>query len=191
VSERRWLGAIVVVLAGCTQLGSPPAASLPADVHARPDACEVAEHPCQHGDVMGCIAKCRADDAQACNAAGVLFEFDDGERSDPALASGFYRSACDGNYGPGCNNLAWLYLRGHGVPHDPPHAMLLFMAAFDAAKLACTRGDASGCLLAGELLYEGRGVEPEEEQAVAFFRLACERGEARGCAARDSLSRAR
>ncbi len=59
--------------------------------------------------------------------------------------------------------------------------MLLFMAAFDAAKLACAQGDASGCLLAGEILYEGRGVSPDEQQAVALFQRACDGGETRAC----------
>jgi TPR repeat protein len=150
-------------------------------VHAGPDATELAEHPCRYGDVVACMARCQSDDAQACNAAGVLFEYDDGERSDPQLASGFYRRACDDNYAPACNNLAWLYLRGRGVPRDPPQAMFLFMTAFDAARIACARGDASGCLLAGELLYEGHAQERDGEDAVAFFRRACERGEAKGC----------
>jgi TPR repeat protein len=61
--------------------------------------------------------------------------------------------------------------------------MVLFMAAFDSAKLACMRGDASGCLLAGELLYEGRGMPADEPGALALFRTACERGEPRACAA--------
>jgi TPR repeat protein len=170
-------------LAGCASLGGPPPSSLPRDVHAAPEPRERAEHPCLYGDVMGCIAKCN-EDAQACNATGVLFEFDDGERSDPALASDFYRRACDGNYGPGCNNLAWLYLRGRGVPRDPPRAMVLFMAAFDAARIACTRGDASGCLLAGELLYDGR-VDEDPREAVAFFQRACTGGESRACPLAD------
>jgi TPR repeat protein len=59
--------------------------------------------------------------------------------------------------------------------------MLLFMTAFDAAKLACMRGDASGCLLAGEILYEGRGVAPDEQQALALLQRACDGGEARAC----------
>ena len=180
---RAW-AAVVVLLGGCAQLGSAPKGGLPADVHARPDANEVAEHPCRYGDTAACVAKCERD-AQACNATGVLFEFDGGERSDPQVASGFYRRACDANYGPGCNNLAWLYLRGHGVPRDPPHAMVLFMAAFDAARLACGRGDASGCLLAGELLYDGRGVPEDEGQALAFFKRACDGGETRACGARE------
>lgn len=176
-----WGVGLVVSLCGCAELGTPPTASLPADVHARPDPVEVAKHPCKYGDLARCIAKCEGDDPQACNAVGVLFEFDSGLQTDPALASGFYSRACSDNYAPGCNNLAWLYLRGAGVPQDQPHAMLLFMAAFDAAKLACTRGDASGCLLAGELLYEDHATANGGETAVAFFQRACAGGEAQGC----------
>jgi TPR repeat protein len=179
----RYLGAfgLVACLSGCAQLGTPNAAMLPADVHAKPSAVELAEHPCRYGDFSGCAAKCESGDSQACNAAGVLFEFDGGDHSDPALASGFYERSCMESYGPGCNNLAWLYLRGNGVPKDQPHAMLLFMAAFDASKLACLRGDASGCLLAGELLYEDHAQPKDGDTAVAFFQRACAGGEARAC----------
>ena len=169
-----------VSLAGCEELGTARSAALPPDVHAKPTARDVAEHPCRYGDVATCVARCEAD-PQACNAAGIMFEFDSGWRSDPALASGFYNRACVGEYAPGCNNLAWLYLRGAGVPQDQPHAMLLFMAAFDASKMACLRGDGGGCLLAGELLYEDRVQPKEGETAVAFFRRACDAGEGRGC----------
>jgi len=176
-----WGLGLFALLAGCGQLGNTPGASLPPDVHAAPDSIEVAQHPCRYGDVARCIARCTNDDPQACNAAGVMFEFDEGTRTEPSLASGFYQRSCDGNYAQGCNNLAWLYLRGAGVPRDQPHAMLLFMAAFDAAKLACMQGDASGCLLAGEILYEGRGVDADEQQALAFFKRACDGGEQRAC----------
>jgi TPR repeat protein len=176
-----WGVAALVSLAGCTQLGTRSVSVLPADVHAKPDPREVAEHPCRYGDFSGCVARCEGGDSQACNAAGVLFEFDGGERSDPALASGFYSRSCSDNYAPGCNNLAWLYLRGSGVPQDQPHAMLLFMAAFDAARLACLRGDASGCLLAGEILYEDHAQAKEGDTAVAFFQKACAGGETRAC----------
>jgi TPR repeat protein len=175
------LGVALLSLSGCGEMGNTPVGQLPRDVHAQPETREVAEHPCRFGDVARCIAKCTDDDPQACNAAGVMFEFDEGHSSEPALASGFYSRSCDGNYAQGCNNLAWLYLRGAGVPKDQPHAMLLFMAAFDAAKLACMQGDASGCLLAGEILYEGRGVEADEQQAVAFFKRACDGGEQQAC----------
>jgi TPR repeat protein len=177
-----WGLGVCLCLAGCAELGTPATASLPTDVHARPDPREVAAHPCRYGALPQCVAKCEADDPQACNAVGVMFEFDEGTRTDPALASGFYSRACTDNYAPGCNNLAWLYLRGAGVPQDQPHAMLLFMAAFDAAKLACVRGDASGCLLAGELLYEDHATAKDGETAVAFFQKACDGGEPKGCA---------
>jgi TPR repeat protein len=181
-----WSLIAAVALCGCEELGNTPVSSLPPDVHARPDPQEVAAHPCNHGDVARCIEKCQTEDVQACNAVGVMFEFDEGLHSDPQIASGFYSRACEGNYAPGCNNLAWLYLRGRGVPQDEPHAMLLFMAAFDSSKLACMRGDASGCLLAGELLYEGRGVPQDERQALALLQRACAGGEARACEMAES-----
>jgi TPR repeat protein len=168
-----------VLLAGCAALGEQKPSSLPGDVHARPDARELAEHPCRYGDSALCIAKCEHDDPQACNGAGVLFEF--GESQDVASASSYYRRSCDGSYGPGCDNLGWLYLRGRGVPRDQPQAMVLFLAAFDAARLACLRGDGSGCLLAGEILYDGRGVKEDDDQAVAYFHRACDDGEPKGC----------
>lgn len=171
----------VVMATGCAQLGTPAVSSLPRDVHALPDARDVAEHPCRYGDVDRCIARCEANDPQACNAAGVMFEFDGGYSSNPALASGFYTRSCEESYPAGCNNLAWLYLRGSGVPQDQPHAMLLFMAAFDSAKLACLRGDASNCLLAGELLYEDHAQPKDGDTAVAFFKRACDGGESRAC----------
>jgi TPR repeat protein len=171
-----------LLLTGCAQLGNAAQSTLPRDVHAPPDARDRADHPCRYGDTAQCIARCEAGDAQTCNAAGVLFEFDAGESTDPALASGFYRRSCDANYAPGCNNLAWLYLRGRGVAHDPPRAMVLFLAAFDAARLACGRGDASGCLLAGEILYDGRAGKKDDEEAAGLFAQACDGGETRACA---------
>ncbi len=164
---------------GCAELGGGKVSALPADVHAKPDARELDAHPCRYGDAARCIAKCEGGDAQGCNGAGVLFEF--AASPDPLMASSFYGRACDANYGPGCDNLAWLYLCGRGVPRDPPHAMVLFMAAFDSASMACARGDGSGCLLAGEMLRDGRGVAEDDDRAVAMFRAACASGERRGC----------
>jgi TPR repeat protein len=176
---RSALALLPMVLAGCGAFGNATASTLPVDVHAKPDPREVAEHPCRYGDTARCVAKCEGGDAQGCNAAGIFFEF--AERSDPLAASSFYGRACDANYGPGCDNLAWLYLHGRGVPRDLPHAMTLFMAAFDASNLACGRGDGNGCLLAGEMLRDGRGVAEDADEALAMFRRACAAGEPRGC----------
>ena len=167
------------LVAGCAALGGARTGAPLPDVHAKPDARELADHPCRYGDAPRCVASCESGDPQGCNGAGVLYEFS--ERPDPLTASSYYSRACDANYAPGCDNLAWLYLRGRGVPRDPPHAMVLFMAAFDAARIACARGDASGCLLAGEMLREGRGVQEDEQGALAMFRAACARGLPEGC----------
>jgi len=162
---RAALAILPMVLLGCRVLGNSSSGKLPVDAHAKPDARELAEHPCRYGDVPRCVARCESGDPRGCNGAGVLFEF--GEQPDPLVASSFYGRACDANYGPGCDNLAWLYLRGRGVPHDPPYAMTLFLAAFDASRLACARGDASGCLLAGEML---RDSQPAALEALAGLR---------------------
>lgn len=167
-------------LAGCTGLGNASYGILPDDVHAKPSREQVAADPCKHGDVTACLDRCKHDDARACNMLGVIFEFDAEGKDDPAIASGFYRRACDSAYAPGCNNLAWLYLSGRGVARDHTQAMRLFSYAYDAAQIACHRGDASSCLLAGELLEDGR-VERDDADAVAFFAAACEGGERTGC----------
>jgi len=167
-------------IAGLSDLGNGPSGSLPQK--ARPaTAAEVAANPCTHGDVAGCIARCNGDDPHACNMVGVIFEFDPNGHEDAAIASAFYKRGCDATYAPACNNLAWLYLGGHGVPRDKPRAMVLFAFAYESSKEACYRGDASSCMMAGDILFDGRGVERDEYLAVALFKRACQGGDARGC----------
>jgi TPR repeat protein len=168
-------------LIGLSDLGNPPSGSLPEKARVA-TAAEIAANPCTHNDLAGCIAKCQADDPHACNMVGVTFEFDPDGHEDAALASGFYKRACDATYAPGCNNLAWLYLGGHGVPRDKPRAMVLFAFAYESAKQACFTGDASSCFMAGDILYDGRGVDADQHGAVALFQRACTGGDSRGCA---------
>jgi TPR repeat protein len=179
----KWAGLALgslFVLAGCSGLGNASYGILPEDVHKKPTPQEVAADPCKHGDVHACIDRCKNENARACNLVGIMFEFDPNTDGDPSMASGFYRRACDAAYAPGCNNLAWLYLSGRGVPKDHPQAMRLFSYAYDAAQIACHRGDPSSCLLAGELLQDGH-VDRDGANAVAFFARACDGGEKRGC----------
>jgi TPR repeat protein len=173
--------AVASLLAGCAELGNGSNGGLPQDAHYKPTAEEVKRDPCKYNDVQACIALCQKSDARACNMVGVMFEFDVQGNNDAALASGFYRRACDATYAPGCNNLAWLYLGGRGVPQDRQQAMRLFYFAYDAARLACMRGEASGCLMAGELLFDGRVPGDDPEQAQAYFERACDAGEKVGC----------
>jgi TPR repeat protein len=146
-----------------------------------PDPIEVAAKPCKFGDVDRCLEQCRTGTASACNALGVFFEYGQYTATDPTIASGFYARACDREYAPGCTNLAWLYSLGRGVPQDAQQAMLLFTRAFDQSRLACRRGDGHGCLMAGELLLQGRVTTADANEELAMFQAACDVGEARGC----------
>ena len=185
----------IVALFGCATmltacadlLGPTPTTTLPRDAHAKPTAREIIEHPCENGDVAGCIAACKTNDAKSCNLVGAMLEFDKDGRDDPALASGFYRRACNASYYPGCNNLAWLYVGGRGVPQDKGQAMRLFFYAYDASRVACLDGDAAGCMMAGELLEDGRGVERNDGEALAFFERACSGGDRGGCDRAEAL----
>lgn len=176
--------AATATLSGCLiELGQGPSpwSNLPPDRHPSATASEVLADPCAHGDIGGCMQACKHDDAKSCNFVGVLLEFNNAGKDDPALASGYYRRACSATYYPGCNNLAWLYLGGRGVPKDNAHAMRLFYYAYDASRVACLEGDLAGCVMAGELLEDGRGVPQNEEQALAFFDRACVGGAQKAC----------
>ena len=170
-------------LGGCTVLGAVKQANVPYDPHpAPPTAIEIAANPCKFGDVAACIARCQGGESGACYSLGVRFEISaETNPGDSALASGFYGRACESSYAPGCTNLAWLYALGRGVPRDPVQSLALFTKAYEASKLACRRGDMSGCMMAGELLLEGRGVESDEALAMTMFKTACDHGERRGC----------
>lgn len=173
---------MAMTVSACAELGGGSStSSLPRDVHYKPTAAEVKKDPCRYNDLTACIARCQGEDAHACNMVGVMFEFNPEGNDDPSLASGFYKRACDSTYAPGCNNLAWLYLGGRGVPRDHGQAMRLFYFAYDAARVACLRGEAASCLMAGELLFDGRGVERDEKQAHALFVRGCAAGEPRAC----------
>jgi hypothetical protein len=179
------LASLSLCLAACGaefSLGPAKQASVPYE--AKPvaaDPIEVAAKPCKFGDVARCLDQCEAGTPAACNALGVVFEYGRNTPPDPTIASGFYARACDREYAPGCTNLAWLYTLGRGVPRDSQQALLLFTRAFDQSRLACRRGDGHGCLIAGELLLQGRVTTTDENEELAMFQAACEEGEPRGC----------
>jgi hypothetical protein len=167
--------------AGC-ELGAVKQGTVPYDPHtAKPDAAEIAAHPCKYGDARRCAERCRDDEPGACNALGVMFEYGDGSPEGTAQASTFYGRACEASYAPGCTNLAWLYALGKGVPKDQAQSMALFTKAYEASRLACRRGDMSGCVMAGDFLLEGRGAPQDEELAMVMFKTACDGGERRAC----------
>jgi uncharacterized protein len=177
------LAALSVVACGGELAAGPDAeSSFGYQPHpATPDPIEVAAKPCKFGDVARCIDQCQAGTASSCNALGVIFEYGQNTTVDPTMASAFYARACDREYAPGCTNLAWLYSLGRGVPRDAQQAMLLFTRAFDQSRLACRRGDGHGCLMAGELLLQGRVTSANANEELAMFEAACDGGERRGC----------
>lgn len=173
------LSACALVACGAeSELGSRTPSSLPRDAHA---SVAYDGTSCAQNEVVGCMRACKSDDPKACNLVGVMLEFDPDGNDDPQLASGFYKRACDSSYYPGCNNLAWLYLGGRGVPKDKLKAMHLFTQAYDASRVACNQGDLAGCIFAGDASEHGRGTDVDLDRAVAFYRVACDGGDRRGC----------
>ena len=172
---------------GCAALGGGNLGTLPAPVRETPAAAEVAANPCRYGDLNGCMARCKTDDVGSCNAVGVIYEYGSDSEEDHSRAASFYLKACGGDYPPACNNLAWLYAVGRGVPKDPPRSLALFTRAYDGFRMACRSGDTAGCIEAADMLLEGRGVDENAPSALALLETACAAGDARGCFKVESL----
>ena len=158
-----------MALAGCGALGAPRVGELPRAVQP-PTPEELAEYPCRHGQLEACRARCE-NDATSCNAAGLLYELEGGTEAQVAAAA-LYRKGCDDAYAPACNNLAWLYALGRGVPRDPPRSLEVFARAYAGVRMACLRGEASGCVEVAAMLQEGRGVEVNEPLASLYLAAA-------------------
>ncbi len=45
----------------------------------------------------------------------------------------------------------------------------------------CNKGDAGSCANLGTMFAKGKGAEPNDTQAVKFYKLACDQGSAHGC----------
>jgi TPR repeat protein len=175
------LGLSLVGCGGSSSLFGGPAIDRVPDAHQAPDPAEVAADPCRFGDLNRCADRCaKSHEASSCNTVGVMFEFA-ADGADHARAATYYRASCAGNYAPGCNNLAWLYMLGRGVPKDPPLSIALFTKAYDGYRVACSDGDLEACVVAAVMIREGR-VEAEEREAVALLEHACSLGDPKGCA---------
>ncbi len=175
------LGGVAVLGGGCSALGGGNLGTLPEGVHVAPAPAEVAANPCRYGDLNGCLALCKTNDVGSCNAVGVIYEYGSDTEEDHGRAASYYLKACGGDYPPACNNLAWLYAVGRGVPRDPPRSLALFTRAYDGYRMACGHGDTIGCIEAAEMMIEGRGTDEDVAGAVALLERACAQGNARGC----------
>jgi TPR repeat protein len=169
------LGGVVAAIAvsGCAALGSVPNGRLPTSAHAAPTAEELAAYPCRYGDLVACRDRCETHhDVGACNALGLILELGDQAQGDAQAAASFYAAACEDAYAPACNNLAWLYALGRGVPKDPPRSLQLFARAYDGYRIACSRGEASGCVEVATMLMEGRAGEQNDALASLYLDAA-------------------
>ena len=178
--------AVVLGSAGCAAAGDAHGDE-PARRRARaPTPSEVAEHPCRYGDVPACVARCDGSDLDGVQRGRRDVRVRRGMSSDPALASGFYSRACNGNYGPGLQQprVALPARLGRARATSRTRCSSSWPPSTRRGSRACAATRA-GCLLAGELLYEGR--VGEDGAALAFFRRACDGGDAHGCARAVSL----
>lgn len=144
----------------------------------------------------------RATRARAYHLRGLLFYLDGLHRS----AGQDYRRALEflPTLAPARSALAWLHLRGRGVPRDPARARALYRLAarqghaesrFNLALLlmkdtparprealawfeaAAAAGHAEAAVLAGQLLARGHaGIEPDPARARALLERAADRG---------------
>ncbi len=131
----------------------------------------------------------------------------------------FDQSACNLGSATGCNNLAFSYDLGRGVPKDSARAIPLYERACNAGNMsacnnlgvsyddgdgvsrdparaaiyyqkACNGGHAGACTNLGVAYRDGAGVPVDGPRAASLFATACERGDDDGCAAKDALKHA-
>lgn len=133
-------------------------------------------------DVRACRERCESGDAATCNLLGVQLELGTHGGARPHAAALVYERGCAGDYAPSCTNLAWLVLRGNGVPADPPLALVLFQRAYDGYSRSCAAGSGSACLSAVDTMDLLEPREDEDAVVVALLERGCALGEARACA---------
>ena len=66
-------------------------------------------------------------------------------------------------------------------PLSTPVASTPLPAPLAAQQGACDAGNLRSCVMLGEALYNGQGVNKDAARAVPFFRRACDAGEPTGC----------
>ena len=107
-----------------------------------------------------------------------------------------HSSYCAQGVAPSCNELAVLLSQGRVTPFNPGRAAAAFNRAcelgFEAGcsnlerlrewryetalqnEAACADGDATSCVNFAQMVYNGDGVPPDQERAIAALRKACE-----------------
>jgi uncharacterized protein len=125
---------------------------------------------------------CRAGDAAACSALGVIYELGLGRDKDRSMARALYLKACTANNKRGCVNAAILDLVDSRSASATGHAREMLFSA-------CEAGEPSGCTAMGARLASGDGVPRDLEQARRMFQKGCDAGSAAACFGLAELDR--
>lgn len=126
---------------------------------------------------------CRAGEAAACSALGVVYELGLGREQDKGMARGLYLKACTANNQRGCVNAANLDIAANASEGMVAHAREMLFSA-------CEAGEPSGCTAIGTHLAKGEGVPQDLEKAGRMFAKGCDGGSAEACYGLAELQRA-
>lgn len=122
---------------------------------------------------------CAKGNALACNDVGWRFE-----DIPPAERARYYRRACEGGAGDGCDNWGTMLARGTGIAADQQEAKRVL----NEGCVVQERGAA--CLALAELHEEGVFGVADRARVTKLYTRACELEEARGCSKAGVLDQA-
>lgn len=129
--------------------------------------------PCGENDLEGCTKGCDDRVIEDCATLGLIYYEGKGIEANPTRGIELFRVACLGDSARACIKLADLY--HNAVLTDDPSAEAWLYGR------ACDAGANRGCLGAGRVYLEGRGVQANAEYAAKYFARVCERGNAEAC----------
>jgi len=110
-------------------------------------------------------ATCNAGSPSGCYLMGTALVL----QGDRTKAEDLFKIMCGNSIAFGCSGLGTLFRLDKKRPE-----------AAELLTKACRMGDPSGCLIAGVILAESRGVA-EDPETVGLWTEACERGLSQGC----------
>jgi TPR repeat protein len=152
---------------------------------------------------------CAMDHGEACEEAAEQHDEGAGTPVNDPRARELYGKACALKVGQGCNNLGAMYESGEGGAKAQIEALKLYTQACElddrvgcrnigrililgeteqqqklgvqSLALACKQNDLVACVLLGQCLEEGTGIDRDLPMALQLYSFTCEAGLARGC----------
>jgi uncharacterized protein len=124
-----------------------------------------------------CTRECEGGSPHACVELGSKYDSGDGVPTDPERALSYYRKACDGGAGDGCE-LAAATIQDK----DKAGAEALYRRAFELYRAGCDAGDGEACGDLGVVYENGRaGVTRDLGRAAELYARGCEKGSSDAC----------